>query len=807
MNTSKLSPKLLSGIMLAIFLAVALGIRVWLPYDRVFSNEWIRFIGTDALYHMRIVDLMVHNFPHFSSFDPYFIYPGGGTFGNLLFFDWLLAGIIWVIGLGSPTTHTIDIVGVYFPAVLGALTLIPAYFIGKELFNRWVGVFAAGLLAVLPSEFLGRSILGFTDHHVAEVLFTTMTTMFLVLAIKASRERGLTFSHLWQRNWTIISKPIIYSLLAGSCLGIYLITWQGALLFVFIISLYFIIQFIIDHLKHQPTGYLGVVGFFLFLIALAIYAPIGPGRFYLAALIIAVAIPPFLEVISQLMASKKIKPAYYPLTLVILGGIGLAIFYAIEYAIGSRLLVSMLSMFSIFMPRGAQLTTTEMQPFLFPRGYFSLAVAWGNFNVSFFLSFISLGILFYLVVRRGSAEKTLLLVWGLLMLLATLGQRRFAYYFAVNVALLSGYLSVLAYFVIRYIIDYLRGARTDYMSGQILELTGFEELVARPTEPVARAERRRARLKRRRYARFRPTIIHTSISIWVIVVFFVVFFPCISPAMASASQARFAPSDAWVSSLYWMKENTPDPFGDPDFYYQLNESPQPGESYSYPESAYGVTAWWDYGYLITRIAHRMPTANPGQSPPQVINNANILLSQDEELANDIMGKLNSLYIIIDNETVTSKFDAIVTWAGREHTEFFDFYFVPQGDRLVPVPYYYPEYYRSLCSRLYNFDGKAVTPKIVDVISYQEDEDEKGNLYKVITSAEEFGSYEEAEAYLLSQESADYRIIGVNPFISPVPLEALEHYQLIHSSDSSIEIQNVGAIPAVKIFEYSATTDP
>jgi len=87
------------------------------------------------------------------------------------------------------------------------------------------------------------------------------------------------------------------------------------------------------------------------------------------------------------------------------------------------------------------------------------------------------------------------------------------------------------------------------------------------------------------------------------------------------------------------------------------------------------------------------------------------------------------------------------------------------------------------------------------ISYELNEDEEGNQYKLITTAEEFGSYEEAEAFLLSQESGNYEIVGVDPFISPVPLEALEDYQLIHSSDGSIEVPNVGEIPAVKIFEY------
>jgi len=798
---SKLSPKILSGILLALFFGVALYLRVYLPYDKIFVGEWIKFAGADAYYHMRLVDNLVHNFPHLATFDPYMIYPGGAGIGGIRFFDWLLASIIWVIGLGSPTEHTIDVVSVYFPAVLGALTVIPVYFIGKELFGRWAGVLSAALIAVMPGEFLGRSILGFTDHHVAETLFTTVTMLFLILAIKAASQRQLSFNHLRHRDWATITKPIIYSLLAGVFLGVYIFTFMGALLFVFIIFIYFVIQFIIDHLKHKSTDYLCFVGAIFFLVALIISCLISPGRFYLVALIIALLVPLVLSGVSRLMTGKKIKPAYYPLTLVGLGLAGLGLFYLIN----PTLLSSMLNTFGIFFPRGTQLATIEAQPLLFPNGNFSLSVAWGNFTTGFFFSFISLGILVYLVVKRGNAEKSLLLVWSLVILLATLGQRRFAYYFAVNVALLTGYLS-----------------------WRVLELAGFKELTAKAVKTLEKVKRGKAKPKN---GGFYITISQVNMALAVLIVFLVVFAPIVlfpnpktAPAITTASQVRFAPSDAWVSSLSWLKENTPDPFGNPDFYYHLETSrkysslsglmgsfPNPSgdpdfyyhleQSYPYPESAYGVMAWWDYGYWITRIAHRIPNANPSQGTRAVTSVASFFTAQDENSANEITQESGSSYIIVDFETATSKFWAIVLWAGKDQAEFFDIYYLPQETELVPYLLYYPEYYRSLSSRLYNFDGKAVTPESTVVISHEEKPDGKGTLYKVVTSAEQFDSYEEAEAYLLSQESGNYKIVGANPFISPVPLEALEHYQLIHSSDEAVKYSETGMVPAVKIFEY------
>ena len=181
--------------------------------------------------------------------------------------------------------------------------------------------------------------------------------------------------------------------------------------------------------------------------------------------------------------------------------------------------------------------------------------------------------------------------------------------------------------------------------------------------------------------------------------------------------------------------------------------------------------------------------------------AKLFTAQDEDSASQIIDKLNSKYIVIDHATATTKFHALPTWAGSSKEQFYDVYYLPREGKLKPVDCFYPEYYRSLVVRLYNFDGSQVTPQSSNVISYEERISREGKPYKVITEAKSFPSYEEAEAYISSQESDNYRIVSTNPFISPVPLDALEHYKLVHSSDSFVMEPGVGMIPEVKIFEY------
>ena len=806
MNKGKASPKLTVGILLFLFFGISLSIRVIFPFDYVFGGEVTKFTSIDAYYHMRLVDNLAHNFPSLTGFDPYYIYPGGITTGGIHFFDWLIACVIWIIGLGSPTLNLVDTVGVYFPAVLAALTVIPVFFIGRALFNKWVGVMAAGLTAIFPGEYLGRSILGFTDNHVAETLFISVTFMFLIMAIKCGSERKLTFNHLIKRDRTVIIRPLVYSLLAGIFLGIFLNTWSGALLAAFIISLYFIIQFIISHFRRQSTDHLTITGVIMFLVAVIMFIPVDAEQFILTSLCIGLLIPVVLSGVSRLMATRNLKPIYYPVALIVLALAGLGLFYLIS----PGLLNAILSKLSIFAPSGASAATTlEMQPFLSPQGRFSTGVAWGNYTTSIIIApCVILFLLFYRAIYRRdtSDEENLFLLWTIIVLVLTLVQRRFAYYLVVNIALLSA-----------------------YFSWQVMWLVGLRKLVKKtePATEVAQEASAKTAKQAKQPKKHLISIYHINTVLAVIVVFFFVFFPNITKAKDVAMQPQYAPTDAWQESLIWMKNNTPEPFADqPDAYYRLYEPPPPEEGFLYPESAYGVTSWWDYGYWITRTAHRIPNTNPSQAAKPIVKVANFFLAENESSSEEIRAELGSSYVVIDYDIATmrlvyhtsgqvsilGKLAAIFTWAERQHADYFDIYLVPYGENmLLPKMYYYPKYYNSMIVRLYNFNGEAVIDGSPIVIQYDERVDKDGNHYKVVTDAPEFSSYQEALEYIESQETGNYRIVGSNPFISPIPLEGLEHYRRVYSSNQIVEYNDLligeeinvatSMVPEVKIFEY------
>lgn len=793
---SPASTKAIYAVILLMIFGVALSIRVSLPYDGVFIGEWVRFGQNDPWYHMRVVENLVQHFPQRITFDPFTLFPYGQHAPFAPFFDLLLGFFIWVIGLGSPTQHTIEVVGAYFPAILGALVTVPVYFIGRTLFNRGVGLLAAGLIAILPGEFLFRSLLGFTDHHVAEVLFSTIAALFLILAIKKARETEPSFSHVWHRQWARLKHPLIYGILTGLVLGMYLLSWVGALLFVFILFVYVVVQYVIDHLRGRSTDYLCIIALPAFLIALVMVAPFPyppyPGKgMVIAALVIGLVALVALSALSRLLVYRHLRRLFYPIALALLGAAGLGVLYAAA----PDLFLDMANRFTVFTPSTAARTISEVQPLLSQTGGFTLAIAWHYFTTGFYVALASLGLLVYAAIRERSAEKTFLIVWSLIMLVATIGQRRFGYYYAVNIAILSGYLSwrVIAWSLPR---------------GQ----TRQDQAEDGRGDKRKASKRRKSKKKRGEPGRPLSSYLrYVLTAIASLVVFFGVFYPNIPEAVAVA-EIPPGPNESWHDALVWMRDNTPDPFGDPDVYYELYETPPAGEKYAYPESAYGVMSWWDYGHWITRIAHRIPNANPFQSG--VGGAATFFTAQDESSATEMFESKGSRYAIIDYQMATTKFYAMPTWIGLEESQFFETYYEETGDgQAAPRRLYYPAYYRSMCARLYNFAGQAWDPDEW-IAEHADDQiwvissetvmvtDVSGSkvTIKLITDKQLFSTYSEAEAFVAS--NSGYIIVGTHPFVSPVPLEEMERYTLVYESAEQVRIHEDEGTPYIRIFEYT-----
>ncbi|MFA4934362.1 MAG: oligosaccharyl transferase, archaeosortase A system-associated [Candidatus Methanoperedens sp.] len=663
-------------ILLAIFL-FSLYIRGITPIENVFQRGIVGFAMDDSVFHMRLVENTINFFPHRIFFDAFTLYPTGATLHWGPLFDQMIAFFAIIAGFvtsgGMPSQSIIDTIGAFFPAVMGALVVFPVYFIGKELLDEKAGLIGAFLIAILPGQWLSRSVLGFTDNHVAEVFYLTLMMMFFIIAIK--KAENITFDHWLNRDWTALKVPIMYSLLAGISFGAYLLNWTNGVFFAAVFGIFVIIQYIIDHLRGNSTDYLGVVGIIAYLVAMIMVIPyvqisngFSPSQYSILHLAVTgggAVVFAFMSLVSREMNKREYKGYYY--LIFILGTILIGLI-ALKILIPDFYNATVGSLDYMFKPRsGGGLTIAEGSPI-------TPEMIMGNFGYNYYLAYIALLILFYYIIKKSNAEYTLIGVWSIFVLAIMLAQNRFAYYYAVNVAILVGILG-------SKVLDF--GDWKSFMSNDIIECA--KEI----------------------------RIQHILSLILVIAV--IGFLPSdASPYKITMQSAQWGALGEgyyeWYDALNWMRYNTPVP----DLpYNSIYEKPPAGQLYNYSKNDYGVMSWWDYGHIITYWGHRIPNANPfqagiGGGSSHAPGASTFLIAPTEEKANAVLDKLGingkpgARYVVSNAYMAYAILTIFADW-DETNQGYYTRIQTSQGAQDVPAM----KYYDTIEAKLHIFDTNSL----------------------------------------------------------------------------------------------------
>jgi dolichyl-diphosphooligosaccharide--protein glycosyltransferase len=258
----------------------------------------------------------------------------------------------------------------------------------------------------------------------------------------------------------------------------------------------------------------------------------------------------------------------------------------------------------------------------------------------------------------------------------------------------------------------------------------------------------------------------------------------------------------WRESLEWMGNNTPETGVD---YYTIYNP----KTFQYPDEAYGVMSWWDYGHMITYIAKRIPNANPFQSGVVgPTGSANYFISASEDEGNQVLDRAKTRYVITDIEMDTTKFWAMATWyntsAGASPYQMTLLTPAQDVNSYESVLLNTPQYYLTMISRLHNFDGSLKSASTAYYIEYADPSISQVSL-PVITRAEAVNASDalsHAAEYNL-KAPAGYHAAALSPAIT-LPIEtvpALRHYRLVHESPSNVFNSNTTDVKYVKVFEY------
>ena len=763
------------------------GFMVWLrarTWGRFVTDGTILLSGNDAWYHLRQISYTVSNWPSTMPFDPWTEFPTGtfvGQFGTI--FDQLVATAALVVGLGNPSDELIRLVTLFSPVVFGAAIVVPTYYLGKRMGGRLGGVIATLVLALSAGQHLSRSLVGSADHQVAEALFQALAVLGILIAVRVAQDEKPVYELFVDRDWDALRRPLGWAVLAGVGLGLYLWTWPPAILLIGILGVYVTIQLPIAYLRGESPEHVGIVTATIFLVT-GVLSLLSITTVDLNMVQLSLAQPGLafagvawslgLSWLAREWDRRELEPWQYPVT--IFGGLAVgAVLLALLVPDLFWYFVDQLLRFVGFTvnPTASASTVGEVQPLT------SIDPLWQWLGAAPFVAIAGVAVAIAHQYLSDDLKPELLFValWFVFMLAATFTQQRFAYYLTVPTATMTA-------LVVTRLFGYLRSASdsSDLETYQVLTVLSVVVAVVLPMVVVY------------------PTALDTS----------------------GQNQPRGI--TGWESSLDWMSENTPavGNYGGAgnadqlDFYGTYERT----DDYEYPDGAYGVMSWWDYGHWITQEGERIPVANPFQGNAKEA--AAFLVAQSESEASD------ALDVVSENETDAQTRYAMIDWKmATANGALGGKYFAPPNflDNVSESTYYRQvhglvsteeqssitnqyytvhkqAYYESMSARLYRYHGSAASPESVPDINTQgrilvvdwentrvtlSDGTEMTwnvparNENGTVQAVRWFDNRTEAEAYVAEDGTAQIGGLGKIP-TDDVP--ALEHYRLVHVSNQS-----------------------
>ena len=786
LNLKKYQTPLLIGIV-GFFAIFSFWLRI-IPLLTMGHTDVLSMVASDdPLYNLRQVELLLANFPNYAWFDPLNLIPGGVTvyWGPLSIYIAAIACIL----TGATTRPEIIGTCLLIPPIMAAATVALMYFVGRCCGDWKTGLLASGFTAIVAGQFFYRSMYGYFDHHVGEVLFSTLFSLCYLYALIAAK--GTTID---LKNFSTYRNLLLVSVLAGIAYLLDLFLMPTVILFALIVVAFTFVQIMVDTYRGKSSEYLVVINGVCFAIAtlglllfgfknsngvidLSTYSV---GHVYAYLLIIVGT-----ALLSGLARYVKGREKYvFP---AIIFGIFLLFIGILFFAFPELFNLFIEDLYAFFGQSSVTNTVQEARPW-------SLDQAWLAFSYGLLLMAGGVIVLIYRNLKEERPEQVFVLIWSVIILYSTWAHLRYEYYLAINIALLAAV-------CISFILD-LAQQDPHQTAGRLLHLEGSRDLADHDQETKRQARKSRKSQKKESKDQGANYLIPGLLLLAVILgVLFVYTSVSLSYTLVSSSPIRMNPD--WKESLEWVGNNTPDPGVNYSTIYDKS-------TFTFPDSAYGVMSWWDYGHMITYIAKRIPNANPFQQGILgPAGSASFFMSVSEHDGNQVLDTAKTRYVITDAEMDSGKFWAMATWynttaAGTPYQMSLLVQDQSGSGQYQPALLNKQPYYLTMISRLHNFDGSMTRAGSAYYLEYADPSVTKVTIPVVTKGVIMNASDAVAAAETYNQQPpAGYHAAALNPsYYSPITdVPALQHYRLVHESQDSVVKTNTTDIRYVKVFEY------
>ena len=241
-----------AAVVLGIVCVAALLSRVVIAWDHVFPETGdVRLLGVDPYYHLRHAQFAAAHFPDLQRWDIGTHYPTGQRAYTASLFDVGIATIAFVVGLGDPSERLVTQVAALIPSILGALSIAFLYLLARAAFNRMTGLVASVVYLLYPGTSLHRTLLGFADHHVAEIALGLLTAWGLT--------RYLQKLDLGEPGW----RPLLSTLGYALPPALLMFTWAGGAIYLLILLVILMAMSAVE-IAHNPEAMVTARGSLLY---------------------------------------------------------------------------------------------------------------------------------------------------------------------------------------------------------------------------------------------------------------------------------------------------------------------------------------------------------------------------------------------------------------------------------------------------------------------------------------------------------------------------------------------------------------
>ncbi len=412
-------------VILAMIMALAFFIRVYWAVGPSIEYGYSVSGGSDSYYHERVLKYILDS-KHQLLQDPMLNYPLGASNPRPPLFHW---AIILGSMLFYPFMNAYDsavLMLILFPAIWGTLTIIPLYLLGRESFNRKIGLVAAFLLAVLPAHIM-RSVATQADWDAFDLFLIISMFYFFLKSLKEVHYKK------WVKDWFKFDyvkkglsefahenkKAMIYAALAGASLGALALAWKGYTYALAILVIYLVIQIFINRLRNKSNLHIMLLASIFTIVGFGMAFPwyFGTnrlGQWFDVPLIIILApivLALFFEVTSK-----------YPWPFVFLvGGLGIGVILLILNVFFTDLWLTIMSGQGYFVKSKLYSTIAEAQPA-------SMAALSMSFGVGiFFLSIFGAFYLVYLIRKRRKEHYIFFAIYVIVAIYMAISAARFMF--------------------------------------------------------------------------------------------------------------------------------------------------------------------------------------------------------------------------------------------------------------------------------------------------------------------------------------------------------------------------------------------